>query len=428
MPKKTHGRPLSATRWRERTPRAAGRAGHAVDAVDTAVAVSVELKRKKSFERRWCTASGDNRYPSMAFERWWLSATLSSHGGDPLLPELRAENEVLSSDLQAVGFLPHEAQQLVQRLHSASAGLARHLRDAKMPSDEHVEVEFSDQGEVLLRSAGASVRLAAAAYQKLQKLYQMHCKKDTEDFKRAALVVALRYQSLGGTGFQLALPVSAWQVLEEDFEVEAECFASPFNCWFPSYCSAFPDSRLPALMLATLGISFVPGARPFRGSVSPRSLSSREAFPWDAEGNAKAERAWASLQKSYPNAVATGEYFGGECSKGTIISRYERLGQILGTDIALQMVEKEPILLLIDPSMQERSFRYLTNLEEESQKGLALETVQKNPRLLTVPDFEYERTKPSLASLSNTASAIDFLRPLGEVGLAVVIFSSFVAL
>ncbi|CAK9045583.1 unnamed protein product [Durusdinium trenchii] len=78
--------------------------------------------------------------------------------------------------------------------------------------------------------------------------------------------------------------------------------------------------------------------------------------------------------------------------------------------------------------MQERSFRYLTNLEEESQKGLALETVQKNPRLLTVPDFEYERTKPSLASLSNTASAIDFLRPLGEVGLAVVIFSSFVAL
>ncbi|CAK9024297.1 unnamed protein product, partial [Durusdinium trenchii] len=366
MPKKTHGRPLSATRWRERTPRAAGRAGHAVDAVDTAVAVSVELKRKKSFEslkqklRRWCTASGDNRYPSMAFERWWLSATLSSHGGDPLLPELRAENEVLSSDLQAVGFLPHEAQQLVQRLHSASAGLARHLRDAKMPSDEHVEVEFSDQGEVLLRSAGASVRLAAAAYQKLQKLYQMHCKKDTEDFKRAALVVALRYQSLGGTGFQLALPVSAWQVLEEDFEVEAECFASPFNCWFPSYCSAFPDSRrtktrgefartpylpdcamnglsslnlarpravacsgrLPALMLATLGISFVPGARPFRGSVSPRSLSSREAFPWDAEGNAKAERAWASLQKSYPNAVATGEYFGGECSKGTIISRY----------------------------------------------------------------------------------------------------------
>ena len=50
MPTKTHGRPLRAPRWRERTPRAAGRAGHAVDAVDTAVAVSVELKRKKSFE------------------------------------------------------------------------------------------------------------------------------------------------------------------------------------------------------------------------------------------------------------------------------------------------------------------------------------------------------------------------------------------
>ena len=57
-----------------------------------------------------------------------------------------------------------------------------------------------------------------------------------------------------------------------------------------------------------------------------------------------------------------------------------------------------------------------------------METVQKNPRLLTVPTFEYERTKPSLDGLSTSASAIDFLRPLGELGLAVAIFGSFVLL
>merc|ERR1739842_126128 len=50
------------------------------------------------------------------------------------------------------------------------------------------------------------------------------------------------------------------------------------------------------------------------------------------------------------------------------------------------------------------------------------------PRLLTVPEYEYQRTKSSLESLATAATAIDFLRPLGEVGLAVVIFSSFVAL
>ena len=36
------------------------------------------------------------------------------------------------------------------------------------------------------------------------------------------MVVALRYQSLGGVGFQLALPAFAWHVLEEDFGVEVK--------------------------------------------------------------------------------------------------------------------------------------------------------------------------------------------------------------
>jgi len=35
-------------------------------------------------------------------------------------------------------------------------------------------------------------------------------------------VLALRYQSLGGVGFQLALPPPAWKVLEEDFGVQAK--------------------------------------------------------------------------------------------------------------------------------------------------------------------------------------------------------------
>ena len=56
-----------------------------------------------------------------------------------------------------------------------------------------------------------------------------------------------------------------------------------------------------------------------------------------------------------------------------------------------------------DTDMQKRSFEYLTGLESDSKKGLALQAVQKNPRLLTVPVFEYERTKPSLEPLRNGA-------------------------
>eukprot|EP00438_Fugacium_kawagutii_P003390 Skav226332 [mRNA] locus=scaffold4486:83254:89140:+ [translate_table: standard] len=42
----------------------------------------------------------------------------------------------------------------------------------------------------------------------------------------------------------------------------------------------------------------------------------------------------------------------------------ERLSGVMGADVALTMVEKEP-----DTEVQENSFRYLTSLEEESQKG-----------------------------------------------------------
>ena len=59
--------------------------------------------------------------------------------------------------------------------------------------------------------------------------------------------------------------------------------------------------------------------------------------------------------------------------------------------------------------MQQRSFQYLTSLEDDSKKGLALEAVQKNPRLLTVPIYEYERTKPSLAPWQRKCSAASTL-------------------
>lgn len=64
--------------------------------------------------------------------------------------------------------------------------------------------------------------------------------------------------------------------------------------------------------------------------------------------------------------------------------------------------------------MQQRSFQYLTSLEDDSKKGLALEAVQKNPRLLTVPIYEYERTKPSLAPCRNAVLSFNcnsVLRP-----------------
>lgn len=54
--------------------------------------------------------------------------------------------------------------------------------------------------------------------------------------------------SIGGTklcqenfGLHAALPHKAFDLLNRKFRVTFECFASPFNCYFSQYCSAFPD-------------------------------------------------------------------------------------------------------------------------------------------------------------------------------------------
>jgi len=45
-------------------------------------------------------------------------------------------------------------------------------------------------------------------------------------------------------GFELqgALPLAVFECLNRMFDVTFECFASPLNCFFKQYCSAFADT------------------------------------------------------------------------------------------------------------------------------------------------------------------------------------------
>ena len=46
-------------------------------------------------------------------------------------------------------------------------------------------------------------------------------------------------------GFQAACSEHVFAVLNNSLGVAHECFASPLNCHFPSFCSAFPDTDRP---------------------------------------------------------------------------------------------------------------------------------------------------------------------------------------
>jgi Phosphorylated CTD interacting factor 1 WW domain len=63
-----------------------------------------------------------------------------------------------------------------------------------------------------------------------------------QGFHCALYNLLARYNALLGHGMQCALPEDVFQVLHKWVQTNFECFASPLNCRYSSYCSAFPDT------------------------------------------------------------------------------------------------------------------------------------------------------------------------------------------
>lgn len=180
-------------------------------------------------------------------------------------------------------------------------------------------------------------------------------------------------------------------------------------------------------LVAPRTVNFLAGA-PHTSNGLPRARARLGAWPWEGQGDARADEAFLALQREFPEAVKKGNFLGTPTDRSAVVQRYEGLAQIFGREFASDMVDKEPYLLLEETSCMQGSWGYLKRQETPEQQGLALEIVQKNPKILTVAEREFERTKPTLDSLASVAAAIDFLRPFGPIGLSVAIFGSFVVL
>ena len=63
-----------------------------------------------------------------------------------------------------------------------------------------------------------------------------------EAFHSSLYSLLARYNALLGHGMQCALPEDVFQTLHDHLQTNFECFASPLNCRYSSYCSAFPDT------------------------------------------------------------------------------------------------------------------------------------------------------------------------------------------
>ncbi|XP_075701518.1 mRNA (2'-O-methyladenosine-N(6)-)-methyltransferase isoform X1 [Rhinoderma darwinii] len=138
-----------------------------------------------------------------------------------------------------------------------------------LPVPGGVDVQ-QDGSLVCVRFKGESVRINQSYFSKLFQLYRLSCTDDPGSEKYLSRVWCLlrRYQVMFGTtqfkgsGLQGALPVHVFQALHRIFGVTSECFASPLNCYFKQYCSAFSDtdgyfgSRGPCLSFYPVSGSF----------------------------------------------------------------------------------------------------------------------------------------------------------------------------
>lgn len=79
-----------------------------------------------------------------------------------------------------------------------------------------------------------------------EQLYRYNCFDDKkfEFFLPRVWSLLKRYATFQGKNqmFQSSLSLTVMECLNRCFGVTFECFASPLNCYFRQYCSAFPDT------------------------------------------------------------------------------------------------------------------------------------------------------------------------------------------
>ncbi|XP_042909271.1 mRNA (2'-O-methyladenosine-N(6)-)-methyltransferase [Parasteatoda tepidariorum] len=107
-----------------------------------------------------------------------------------------------------------------------------------------------EKEHTVLRFKGDAVRITTHFFQKLEHLYRLNCSDDRkfENFLTRVWCMLKRYHAFSGLahsdghGIQGSLPVTVFDCIHKQFGVTFECFASPLNCYFRQYCSAFPDT------------------------------------------------------------------------------------------------------------------------------------------------------------------------------------------
>ncbi len=151
-------------------------------------------------------------------------------------------------------FLYRELKEVIKKTSVVSKPLEEEAEERTLTI---VDVDqISEKRFVIIRYKDCRFRITKYHFKKLEKLFEISLtsshdqKKSSISFSQIVFCLTCRYQTFfrnneqinEGYGMQAALPGKVLAALNELFEVSQEMFASPFNCFFKSYCSAFLDT------------------------------------------------------------------------------------------------------------------------------------------------------------------------------------------
>jgi len=239
----------------------------------------MKVKKLRQKLHQMCSKVGQP-VPLLAFERWQfnsklreaLSETTSDDlqtgkdksrescptpSKEPLLPSREDWiDEDLVHDLVRGNVKQESAEEIAKQLAYSSAKYAHELA-ALQSAEEARSEKGGGRKEVVTRVVEGVVdlfwgsadekpymRISRAHFEKLRILFARHREagggeeeEDGQAFLGAVFCVLLRYDALGGHGYQAALGSESFDVLLAQMNCTHECFASPFNCRYDRFCS-----------------------------------------------------------------------------------------------------------------------------------------------------------------------------------------------
>jgi len=193
----------------------------------------------------------------------------------------RAGVEDLAVAAAAATELAAASKELGKKLTAvASAGDSDEEEDDKETAKTQAETDAAatvvadDAGPLLalkLNDGKPYMTISKAHAGKLRALYCRHSlggaplppdgTPENKAFLASMFALLARYEAMAGAGYQAALGETAFDVLKLKLGVGCEAFASPLNCRYGRFCSAFPDVDTP---FGSLGSFFT--FKPTRGS------------------------------------------------------------------------------------------------------------------------------------------------------------------